>query len=178
MFGKLLLLFTIVPVIEIYLLVYIGGEIGAMNTIVVVIITGIAGAHYARTQGAQIIRKIQASLQQGQMPGQELLQGAMILVGGVMLLTPGFLTDIAGLSFLFPLTRNFYAKIASNYFKKRFQAGKWQYTANKTYTDGAGYTEYTEYKDSSEPGHDSPGNRIIDAQVIDTDTPEDGNGDK
>ena len=135
MFVKLLMLFTIVPVVELYILVKVGQEIGTMNTVALVIITGIAGASFAKSQGAQIISKIHRSLNQGQMPGKELLQGAMILAGGILLLTPGFLTDLLGLSMLIPFTRKLYTDMTLAYFKKKFQAGQWQYSAHSTYTE-------------------------------------------
>lgn len=135
MFVKLLMLFTIVPVVELYILVKVGEEIGTMNTVALVIITGIAGASFAKSQGAQIISKIRSSLNQGQMPGKELLQGAMVLAGGILLLTPGFLTDLLGLSMLIPLTRKLYADMTLAYFKKKFQARQWQYSAHSTDTE-------------------------------------------
>lgn len=123
MFGILLMLFIVVPIVELYILVTVGQEIGTMNTIAIVIITGIAGASFAKSQGVQIINKIRTTMNQGQMPGRELLQGAMILAGGIMLLTPGFLTDLLGLSLLFPLTREFYTNLALEYIRRRFISG-------------------------------------------------------
>lgn len=122
MFAKLLVLFTVLPIVELYLLVKIGKEIGTLNTIAVVIITGILGAAFARSQGVLVINQIQAAISRGEMPGRELVQGALVLIGAVMLITPGFITDVVGLSFLFPLTRAFYTKQAIAYFKKRFQS--------------------------------------------------------
>lgn len=123
MFGILLTLFIIVPIVELYILVTVGREIGTMNTIAIVIITGIVGASFAKSQGAQIIYKIRTTMNQGQMPGRELLQGAMILAGGIMLLTPGFLTDLLGLSLLVPVTRQFYTNLALEYIRRRFLSG-------------------------------------------------------
>lgn len=120
MFGILLMLFVIVPIVELYILVEVGQQIGALNTVAIVVITGIAGASFARSQGTQIIYKIRSMMSEGQIPGKEILQGVMILAGGIMLLTPGFITDILGLTLLFPLTRQFYMKLALAYFKKRF----------------------------------------------------------
>jgi len=120
MFGILLMLFVIVPIVEIYILVTVGQEIGTMNTIAIVVITGIAGASFAKSQGVQIIHKIRTTMNQGQMPGRELLEGAMVLAGGIMLLTPGFLTDLLGLSLLFPLTRKIYTNLALEYFRRKF----------------------------------------------------------
>lgn len=135
MFMRLLMLFIFVPVIEIYILVKAGRHIGAMNTIALVILTGIAGASLAKSQGAQIIYKIRDALNRGELPGQELLQGAMILTGGILLLTPGFITDLFGFTLLVPFSRSFYTGIALDYFKKKFRNGQWQYTSHSTHDD-------------------------------------------
>ncbi len=145
MFVNLLILFTTVPVLELYILIKVGGEIGTLNTIGIIALTGVAGAAFAKSQGIRIISQIQASLSQGQMPGQELLHGAMILAGGIMLLTPGFLTDLFGFSLLFPPTRVFYAHIAMKYFKKKFQSGQWQYQQQ------APYNPYSTMEDENTP---------------------------
>lgn len=128
MFINLLLMFTIVPVLELFVLIEIGGHIGTMNTIALIILTGIIGASFAKSQGAQIIYEIRSALNQGQIPGKELLQGAMILAGGILLLTPGFITDLVGFSLLFPITRLFYTRAALSYIKKKFKTGKWHVT--------------------------------------------------
>ncbi|MCP4149590.1 MAG: membrane protein FxsA [bacterium] len=129
MFMNLLLMFTIVPVLELYILVKAGQSIGTINTIGIVVVTGILGASLAKSQGAQAISKIRRALGEGQMPGDELLQGALILAGGIMLLTPGFVTDLAGFSLLIPLTRKFLGAKILDHFKKKIQKGQWQYTA-------------------------------------------------
>lgn len=135
MFVKLLILFTVVPVLELYVLVKAGQHIGTLNTVGIVILTGIAGASFARSQGAQIIFKIRGALSQGQLPGIEMVQGAMVLAGGIMLITPGFITDLVGFSLLFPLTRKFYADMFMAYFKKKFQSGQWQFSTYSAYTE-------------------------------------------
>lgn len=128
MFFNLLILFTVVPIVELVLLVNIGERIGTLNTIAIVIITGVAGASFAKSQGVQVIGKIKETMAQGQLPGMPLLEGAMVLVGAAMLITPGFITDIVGLSLLFPWTRVLYARLAGAYFKRKFQSGQFQFT--------------------------------------------------
>jgi len=135
MFSRLLMLFIVVLVIEIYILVKAGQYIGAINTIGLVILTGIAGASLAKSQGAQIIYNIRTALSRGEMPGREMLQGAMVLAGGIMLLTPGFITDLFGLSLLLPLTRKFFTDLAYNHFQKRIRDGKWHYYANSSHEE-------------------------------------------
>ena len=105
MLFKLFLAFTLIPVIEIYLFIKIGGSIGALNTVILVILTAFAGAYLARMQGLQTMFKVQASLQQGIIPREELIDALLILVAGIVLLTPGFMTDAIGLLLLYPSTR-------------------------------------------------------------------------
>ena len=103
---KLLLAFTIIPIIEIYLLIEIGSIFGALTAISLVILTGFLGAFMARMQGLQTLFRIQESLREGKMPSGELLDALLIVIAGVVLLTPGFLTDSAGFLLLIPTTRN------------------------------------------------------------------------
>jgi UPF0716 protein FxsA len=105
MLWKLFLAFTLIPVSEIYILIAIGGQIGILPSIALVILTGIVGASLARSQGLQTLGRIRDSFQQGVVPGEELLNALLIAVAGIVLLTPGFLTDAAGLFLLIPATR-------------------------------------------------------------------------
>ena len=105
MLWKLFLAFTIIPVSEIYILIAIGGQIGILPSIALVILTGIVGASLARSQGLQTLGRIRDSFQQGVVPGEELLNALLIAIAGIVLLTPGFLTDAAGLFLLIPATR-------------------------------------------------------------------------
>ena len=105
MLWKLFLAFTIIPVSEIYILIAIGGQIGILPSIGLVILTGIVGASLARSQGLQTLGRIRDSFQQGVVPGEELLNALLIAIAGIILLTPGFLTDAAGLFLLIPATR-------------------------------------------------------------------------
>ncbi len=126
MFVKLLALFTIIPVIELMLLIEIGSRIGTLNTIGVILATATAGAYLAKAQGFLAVRRIQDTLARGELPGQALLHGLFILVGGIFLLTPGFLTDVIGLSMLVPPIRQGYIKIAEKYFRDSINKGDWQ----------------------------------------------------
>ncbi|MEJ2199497.1 MAG: membrane protein FxsA [Desulfuromonadaceae bacterium] len=105
MFIRLLLFFTIIPVTELIVLLKVGALIGTLPTLLLIILTGIAGAYLARTQGLTLLYRIHAELNQGHLPTEELLDGAMILVGGILLLTPGFCTDLFGFTLLVPTTR-------------------------------------------------------------------------
>ena len=110
MFLKLFLAFTLIPGVELYLLIKVGSVIGALNTILLVILTGASGAYLARLQGLQTMFRVRARLQQGEMPAEDLLDALIILAAGIVLLTPGFLTDIAGLLLLLPMSRRKFKK--------------------------------------------------------------------
>jgi UPF0716 protein FxsA len=105
MILKLFLAFTLIPFLEIYLIVKIGSQLGAFNTVMIVILTGFLGALLARFQGFQTMLKVRETLSRGEMPAEELLDALLILMAGIVLLTPGFLTDMAGLMLLIPQTR-------------------------------------------------------------------------
>lgn len=101
----LFFLFVAVPILEIALFIQVGGAIGLWPTLGIVILTAIAGTYLVRTQGLQALQRLQTALERGQDPAIPLVHGAMILVAGVLLLTPGFFTDAVGLSFLIPPIR-------------------------------------------------------------------------
>ena len=105
MLLKLFLAFTIIPIIEIYLLIEIGSMFGALTAVTLVILTGFLGAFLARMQGLQTLYRIQESLREGRMPSGELLDALLIVIAGLVLLTPGFLTDSVGFLLLIPATR-------------------------------------------------------------------------
>jgi UPF0716 protein FxsA len=104
-FLRLLLLFTVVPLIELYLLITIGGVIGVMPTIAIVLGTGILGAWLARWQGLAVIRRINDEMAAGRLPTDALIDGLLVLVAAAVLLTPGLLTDAAGFVLLVPGSR-------------------------------------------------------------------------
>ena len=119
MFIKLFLLFTIIPLIELALLIKIGAYIGVLMTISIVIITGILGAYLAKYEGLSILSQIKTSLNQGEIPTDEMIEGLLILVGGALLLTPGFLTDLLGFSLIIPFTRIIFRKFLKKKFKEK-----------------------------------------------------------
>jgi UPF0716 protein FxsA len=108
MLLKLFLAFTLLPIAELYLLIEVGGRIGAAKTILLVIATGLAGAWLARVQGLQTMYRVKAALRQGRRPTDELLDALLIFAAGVVLLAPGFITDAAGLLLLIPETRRLF----------------------------------------------------------------------
>lgn len=104
-FSILLAIFLVVPLVEIYLLIKIGGIIGAPWTIFLVVFTALLGAFLVRSQGFSTLRRIQANLDAGELPAMELLEGVFLLVAGALLLTPGFFTDAVGFACLTPPLR-------------------------------------------------------------------------
>lgn len=104
--GKLLLLFIIVPTIELILLLKVGSLIGILPTVAVILITGVLGAGLARMQGLGVLQQLQADMGGGRLPAGAMVDGAIILVAAALLMTPGFLTDIFGFLCLIPSSRN------------------------------------------------------------------------
>ena len=101
----LLVAFVVVPLVEIYVIIQIGQVIGAWWTILLLIADSILGSWLVKREGRRAWRALQAALQQGRMPGRELADGVLILVGGTLMLTPGFVTDAVGILCLLPVTR-------------------------------------------------------------------------
>ena len=105
MFLRLLLLFTVVPLVELFLLVKLGTVIGIGPTVLVVIGTGVLGASLARWQGLGVLRRVSEDLAQGRLPADALIDGLLILIAGAVLLTPGLITDALGFLLLVPQGR-------------------------------------------------------------------------
>jgi UPF0716 protein FxsA len=120
---RLFILFTAVPIIEIYLIIKTGQVIGPLPTVFLLLAISFAGAWLVRTQGFQTLRSIQYELAQGRLPAAQLLDGAMVLVGGVLLLTPGFFTDLLGLFFLIPIARPFIKRLVGSWLQRRLNNG-------------------------------------------------------
>ncbi len=132
MFAWLLLLFILVPLIELAILIQVGSYIGLWPTIALVIITGIIGATLARVQGFSILEKIRYDLSQGILPREEILDGLLVFAGGVVLLTPGILTDLWGFAMLVPLTRRWFKRWLRKIFDRMIQ----QQHMHLTYSNG------------------------------------------
>ncbi|MGM0689885.1 MAG: FxsA family protein [Bacillota bacterium] len=120
---KLLLLFTLIPLIEIWILIELGGIIGSWPTILLIASTGFIGVFLARSQGFAVLHKMQRDMGEGIVPAEQLFDGACILVGGALLLTPGLLTDLFGFSLLLPFSRVLYKKAAYKYLSRRREEG-------------------------------------------------------
>lgn len=101
----LLFLFIVIPALEIGLFILAGKTVGGVATIALIIATGILGAYLAKQQGMGVVRKVQEQIRSGYPPADALVEGACVLLGGLLLLTPGFITDIIGLLLILPPTR-------------------------------------------------------------------------
>ena len=115
------LLFIGIPALEIFLMIKIGGEIGALNTVALIFLTAIIGVYYARIQGIQTLRSGIINLYQNKVPVYELISGASIAIAALLLIIPGFFTDTLGFILLFPFTRNMLFKLA---FKNKSTIGE------------------------------------------------------
>ena len=105
------LIFIGLPALEIFLMIKIGGEIGALNTVALIFLTAIIGVYYARIQGLQTLRSGITNLYQNKVPVYELISGASIAIAALLLIIPGFFTDALGFILLIPFTRNMLFKL-------------------------------------------------------------------
>jgi len=120
----LIILFTVTPIVELAILINIGRYIGLWYTLVIVVLTGVFGAILARTQGLATLYKIQDNINKGIMPSDEILNGIIILCGGILFLTPGLITDLAGFIMLIPFTRCLLKKWLHRKIQRMIDKGK------------------------------------------------------
>ncbi|KAB0671975.1 FxsA family protein [Oryzomonas sagensis] len=123
MLLRLFLICTIVPIIEVWLLILIGRVIGVLPTVATLLAVSLAGAWLARSQGFRVVVAIRDELAAGRLPGAPILDGALILAGGILLLIPGFFTDFIGLFFLIPATRTLLKRWLGIWLERRLRQG-------------------------------------------------------
>ena len=133
-FPIVLLLFLLVPLLEIWLLIKVGGIIGALPTVALVVLTAVLGAALARQQGLATLQRLQASLARGEAPAVEMLEGVLLLIGALLLLTPGFFTDALGFACLIPPVRRALAWWAIRQFSVVTPAGTADGKTHPTHT--------------------------------------------
>jgi UPF0716 protein FxsA len=119
----LVLLFIVVPIVELYVIIQIGQAIGILPTIALLILDSVLGAALMRSQGRATWRRFNLALGEGRVPGREVMDGALVIFGGALLLTPGFLSDILGLILLLPPTRAVVRTMLLRRFAGRIVAG-------------------------------------------------------
>lgn len=162
MLGKLLLLFTVVPVAELYLLITIGQNLGAELTIAIVLITGLLGASLAKREGGRVLRNWQEATARGEIPKDGVTSSLLVLVGGVLLVTPGVLTDITGLLLLIPWSRRFVADIIRRRLESRFTVHSF---------GGPGANPWDAAMHGPGPGSAEPSGPVIDVEATETAEP-------
>lgn len=127
--------FFVIPLLEIYFLIQVGGVIGALPTIILVVLTAVIGAFLLKQQGISTLARFQNSMAQGQMPATALLEGVMLIIGGALLMTPGFFTDAIGFACLLPFSRQWLAeKMLHRFSVKSFGSGQGSGFETHTYT--------------------------------------------
>ncbi|MFH1519642.1 MAG: FxsA family protein [Candidatus Omnitrophota bacterium] len=124
MLGYLILLFTLVPIVELALLIKVGQYIGVGYTLGIVILTGVTGAYLAKLQGFITLRRIQEEINNGRMPADKLFDGILILCSGILLLTPGLITDLIGFMGLISFTRRLFKQWLKKKIKDMISEGR------------------------------------------------------
>ena len=126
----LLALFVVVPLIELYLLLFVGAQIGFWPTVGIVLVTGVLGAALAKREGLRVWHSYREALSQGRLPDEGIVGGLLVLLGGALLVTPGMLTDVTGFLLLLPQTRRFFADRIRAVIEKKLDQGVMQVMAN------------------------------------------------
>ena len=136
----LILLFIVVPLVELYVIIQVGQAIGALPTIGLLLLDSVLGAMLLRSQGRAVWRRFNLALAERRVPARETFDGAMVIVGGTLLLTPGFVTDVFGVLLLLPPTRAAIRRLLSGMAKRRLAAGRAVFWTFGQYQDArAGY---------------------------------------
>ncbi len=118
---QLFLIFFIIPLVELYFLIKIGSIIGPFNTIMLIVTTALLGGYFAKREGLKTLYKIRESMLQGIMPAEELIDAALIFIGGLLLLTPGFITDISGILLIIPSSREVFKRYCRKWIKIKIE---------------------------------------------------------
>ena len=124
MFIKLLIILIFMPILELYVLIESGRQIGVGPTVLLVVLTGIAGSWLMRHQGMALLGRVQRDLATGQLPPGTLLDGVLVLVGGILLLPPGFCSDLVGFSMLVPGTRRLWTRMVQRWLARQLASGR------------------------------------------------------
>jgi UPF0716 protein FxsA len=174
----LVIMFLVVPIVEIYVIVQVGQEIGALPTVVLLIVESLIGAWLVRREGTRAWAALRIAVTSGQLPSRELADAALVTIGGTLLLTPGFVTDIFGFFFVLPLTRPVARRLLAGFVARRATVAV---SRLGPMGPGAGPTSYGPYGtyDSYGP-RGSNDDRVVPGEVVDghrgpdgTDEPDD-----
>lgn len=156
----LFLLFTVIPLVELALLLKLGSVLGPWATLGLVIGTGLAGAALARWQGWRAATRVRSELAGGKLPASAMIDGVLIFIAGVLLITPGVLTDALGLALLIPPARAGIRRGAAAWLKRRLRVDQRVRVDTRAWNDGA----------MDEPQVGRPRDQIIDVEVVDART--------
>lgn len=118
--SVLAVLFVVVPLVELYILIQVGQVIGALWTILLLIAVSVLGSYLIKREGRRAWEALRVALESHKMPARELADGALILIGGTLLLTPGFLSDVVGLFFVLPFTRPVARRLLTQFVTRKF----------------------------------------------------------
>ncbi len=155
----LLVAFVLVPLVEIYVIIQVGQAIGPWWTILLLIADSALGSWLVKREGARAWKALRVALDQGRMPATELADGMLILIGGLLMLTPGFVLDIVGVLCILPFTRPIGRKALAGFVSRRLTVGAFPGVASY----GA-----AQRGPGSPPGHDSrPGPDVVQGDVVD-----------
>ncbi len=135
----LFLIFVVTPIVELVVIVQVAGSTGVMNTIGLLVLVSLVGAWLVRREGLGILRRAQAELAEGRMPGRELVDGLLVLLAGALMLTPGFVTDTVGLALLLPPVRAVLRMVATRRLSRSVDTGRTRWTFGMRSGDG-GFT--------------------------------------
>ena len=130
MIAKLLLIFILVPLVELFLLIEIGRLIGTLSTLTIIVCTGILGAFLARRQGIGVLHQIRTEIANGRLPAAQLADGVIILLAGAVLITPGVLTDALGFLCLIPASRKIIKKMLWRWLERAVHDGRIRFSAH------------------------------------------------
>ena len=154
-----LIAFIVIPILEMVILIEVGGIIGSLPTVGLVLLTAVIGAAMLRQQGAATLLRANQRMASGELPAQEMAEGILLAVGGALLLTPGFVTDTVGFACLIPFTRKWLASYVVN---RMVVTGQMSMGGEWTYSEGPRRDRYGntiiegEYEQEGEPRHDDP----------------------
>ena len=115
--ALLALLFLVVPLVELYVIIQVGQAIGALNTVGILLLDSLIGGWLMKREGLAVFRRLQAKIEHGEVPGSELVDAFLILFGGALMLTPGFVSDLVGMSLLLPPVRVVVRRVLARRFK-------------------------------------------------------------
>ncbi|MOA17222.1 phage T7 F exclusion suppressor FxsA [compost metagenome] len=126
MYKWLWVAILILPVVELWGILQVGDLIGGWTTFLLIVVMGLAGAYLALSEGRKVWAEAQRQMQSGQIPGRTMLDGLCVLIGGVMLLIPGFFSDVIGIMLLLPITRPVFRNWMLSWIEKRLRSGNFR----------------------------------------------------